>query len=400
MLTLQQLKNTYSNERVILVLLARLHFNTVTLPEVNDFIANHTIDWALAHKLCKAHGVRPFIYYIIKQHNISTIPAFENRLQKNYNISRYKNLRLAITTSKLINDFKEKGIKIIPYKGTVFGHSYYPDIALRESSDIDFLIDINDVKAVEDYFISNNYSPKTTIPRGYLNYYKTFFKDIVYQTPGDDAFSVEMHWRLMEHFSGSYPGYQFFIPHLENYTLGGLHANKLSPTYDMLVVISNHFVKDMSIKFKYLVDIACLIQKENSTIDKNVVFETAVKYGFMKKLEMGLALTESLLGVSLNGTPKAAIPDTYLQVPLALPLHLPRLYINEPEFIKRSLQLQDSDAGRFKFVLKCLKYAFLPTYEDINQLKLPAYCLPFIIVARPFRLAYQKLSAGSNKKPL
>ena len=383
-----------------MVLLARLHFNTATLVNVNDFIANNAIDWALAHKLCKAHGVRPFIYYIIKQHGITTIPAFENRLQKNYSISRHKNLRLAIITSKLINDLKEKGIQIIPYKGAVFGHSYYPDIALRESSDIDFLIDINDVRAIEDYFIAHNYPAKTTIPRGYLNYYKRFFKDIVYQTPDNDKISVEMHWRLMEHFSGNYPDYNFFIPHLENYKLGGLPINRLSPTYDMLAVISNHFVKDMCIKFKYLVDIACLIQKENKHIDKSVVFETAVKYGFMKKLKTGLALTESLLGVSLSDVPKAVIPDTYLQVPLAFPLHLPRLYIHEPQFIKRSLQLQDSNTGRFRFILKCVKYAFLPTYEDINQLKLPAYYLPFIIAARPFRLIYQKLLFRNPQKTL
>ncbi|MDB5117326.1 MAG: hypothetical protein JWQ79_2818 [Mucilaginibacter sp.] len=402
MLTIQQLKEKYNHEQAVLVLLARLHFNTCTTTEVTDFIAENKINWALLLQITKAHGLRSFVYYVIKQYKISVAPAFEERLKKSHDITRRKNLRMAVTLSKLVGDFKEKGITLIPYKGVVFAHRYYPDIALRESADIDFLVAAKNINEIENYFIANNYTAKTTVSKAFKKYYQLFFKDMVYSTPGTtETFSIEIHWRLMEQFSGNYPNYDFFIPHLEPYVLGGLPVNKLSPTYDFLALVSNHFVKDMGIKFKYLVDVAALIRKENNNIDNKIIFETATHYGFTKRLETGLSLTESLLGVSLaNLVPYNNAADAYLPVPLAFPLHLPRLYINEPEFIKRSLQLQDNNLRRVKFILKSIQYMFLPTYADINQLKLPVYFLPLMIIIRPFRLLYLAINPKSSKTTL
>jgi hypothetical protein len=169
----------------------------------------------------------------------------------------------------------------------------------------------------------------------------------------------------------------------------------------MLAVVSNHFVKDMGIKFKYLVDIAILINKDRHQLNGQVIFETATKYGFKKRLDTGLALTESLLGISLNGATVTNQHLKYLNVPLAFPLLLPRLYINEPAFIKRSLQLQDSYGHRLAFILKSIKYMFLPTYEDINGLKSPTGNASLLAITRPFRIVYRAIkSKKDNKKKL
>jgi hypothetical protein len=393
MLTIQQLKKTYTTEQVTLVLLARLYFNTITQKEVVDFITETTVNWPLLYKVTRAHGLRSFVHFIIKQHAINAAPQFESRLQKSYNKIRHQNLTMAIAASKIISDLKERGIVIIPYKGPFFAHSYYGDIALRESTDLDFLVAPNDVDEIENYFNSNNYTAKTTVPKAYLKYYKQHFKDIVYRTPGTrDAFSVEMHWRLMENFSGDYPAYDFFLPHLHPNAIGGLKVNKLSPTYDLIAVISNHFVKDMSTKFKYMVDVACLIYKQGTLIDKQILYKTATRYGFKKRLQTGLALTENLLGVKMDNDPEAITDVTaFLPVPLAFPLHLPRLYINEPEFIKRSLQLQDNNWNKLKFILNIIRYAFLPTYEDINQQGTKSKHLLLLSITRPFRLFYRTI---------
>ena len=399
MLTISQLKNTYNAEQIALVLLTRLFFDTATKADVDDLIADSKINWTLLYKITRAHGVRPFIYYIIKQHNIKVPNVFEDRLQRQYDKSRRLNLQMGIATSKLIADLKAKSIMIIPYKGPVLAHNYYPDIALRESTDLDFLVDAKDVAEIEKYFIEKKYTPKTTVTNPYLKYYKKHFKDIVYRTPSEhESFSVEMHWRLMEKFSGNYPQYDFFIPNLEEYNMGGLKLYKLSPTYDMLAVVSNHFVKDMGIKFKYLVDVAAIINKEKHLINEALVFETATKYGFKKRLNIGLALTESLLGISLDKVEETTDHLKYLNVPLAFPIQLPRLYINEPGFIKRSLQLQDSNTNKLKFISKSIKYMFLPTYEDINQLKHPTGNASLLAITRPFRIIYRSIKNKKHRK--
>ena len=106
MLTIRQLKDTYNVEQIILVLLARVFFNTATKADVDDFIADNKINWTLLYKITRAHGVRPLIYYIIKHNTIKVPQVFEGRLQKQYNKSRRLNLQMGIAASKLIADLK------------------------------------------------------------------------------------------------------------------------------------------------------------------------------------------------------------------------------------------------------------------------------------------------------
>jgi hypothetical protein len=391
MLSLKELKAHYNNEQIVLVLLARTYFDELHKPDTIAFIADNTINWPYLMKITRAHGLRSFAYYVITHHQIVVDSVFLSKLKLHYEHTRMQNLRLAVQTSRLISAFKEKGITVIPYKGVLFAQNYYADIAIRESSDIDFLVEPRHVNQIENYFIDNGYTAKISVPKSFLSYYKRFFKDIVYVTPGPaNKVSVEIHWRLMERFSGAYPQFDFLLPHLKPSLIGAVAVTRLSPTYDLLAVASNHFVKDMSVKFKYLVDMAALIHKEKESLDETVIFKTANEYGFRNKMEMGLSLLNDLLGVTLLHNPKRRYnASKYIKIPLAFPLHLPRLYINEPEFIKRSMHLQDTFWLKIKLAFKLLLYVFLPTFEDINQSKLPAYLLPLLIISRPFRLFKQ-----------
>ncbi|WP_158797060.1 nucleotidyltransferase family protein [Pedobacter sp. L105] len=395
MLKTPYLKTIYGNEQVLLVLFSRLYFSSAQKSDVEDFITDHQIDWNTLYEIAKAHGIRSFLYYVISTHRLVVDHGFEELLKKRYQANRFKNFQQVQSAAGLIREFKERGITLIPYKGAIFSQFYYADIALRESIDIDFLIAKEDIREVEDYFKIASYHPITAVPRPYLVYYSRFFKDIVYHQPA--TASIEMHWRLMDRYSGKYPSYRFFSPHLSPHQIGGLTIDKLSPTYDFLAVVSNHFVKDMGIKFKYLIDMACLIHKERSVLDTTVIFSCAQQYGFEKKLSIGMELVKQFLGINLTQTDLEVLPEQLLKTPLEYPVHLSRLYIDEPKFIKRSLQLQDNFLNRIKFILRCCFYIFLPTYADINQFKLPVYCLPLLVLMRPVRLLCQVIRPGRLK---
>jgi hypothetical protein len=389
MLDTQQLKSIYNNEQVLLVLLTRLYFSTAESSQAEDFIANNTINWQLFQQILRAHGMRSFIYGVVVNHQLKLDEKLELNLKKHYSNNRLKNFKQIKATVELVTELKRKRIVVIPYKGAIFAQCYYTDVALRESSDIDFMISKRDVKAVEDYFMSEQFEARTAVPRQYLNYYSNFFKDIVYYKEALVPASIEMHWRLVDRYAGNYPIYEFFASHLINVPVGGLTIDKLSPTYDFLAVASNHFVKDMGIKFKYMVDMACMINLEREELDLDVIIECARLYGFENKLGVGLQLVDELLGIELIGHRQQSLSNELLRTPLQYPIHLTRLYINEPAFLKRSLLLQDNTWSKVKFILRCFIYAFLPTYADINELKLPVYFLPVLIVTRPFRLIYQ-----------
>jgi len=371
-----------------LVLLSRLYFKTSHKSEAEAFIRESAINWQRVYKMAKAHGIRPFIYYNIVEHQIEVARQFEALLRKDYHSIRLKNLKQASVTVNLINELKKQNITLIPYKGAFFAHSYYADLALRESSDIDFFVSINDAEAIENYFTANNFKPKKAVSQKHLKFYQKLSKDIVYTSPSDDpehAFSIEIHWRLMEKFSGDYPGYSFFSDHLQEVKFAGSVVRKLQPTYDFLAMASNHFVKDVSSKFKYLIDAACLLST-HADLDTELIFSTAKKYGFSRKLNTGLFLTQDILGVGLtNWQPAEGVPQTYLQTPLKFPLV--KTYLTDKSFLKHSLHLQDNRANKFKFISRVAQYTFVRSYVDVMALNLPVSSLVVYFAKAPFRLA-------------
>lgn len=388
MLTTQQLTKVYTNEQVALVLLARLYFATTDKAEVETFIQQNPINWALVYKIAKGHGVRPFIYYNIVQHKIVLPKNIESALKKDHTAIRLKNLKQASLTVNLINELEKQGVTLIPYKGAFFAHSYYADLALRESSDIDFFVSINDAEKIEQYFTANNFIPKKAVSKKHFKFYQKLSKDLVYTTPADDtgySFSIEIHWRLMDSFSGSYPEFPFFNGHLEPVKFAGSIVDKLQPSHDFLAVVSNHFVKDVSSKFKYLIDAACLISTQPD-LDTALIFSTAEKYGFARRLNAGLSLTNDLLGISIkNWQPKEPLPDLYLQTPVKFPLV--KTYLSDKSFLKHSLQLQDNRANKIRFVYRVAQYTFIRGYVDMMALNLPASQLVVYFAKAPFRLA-------------
>lgn len=401
MLPLQELKRLYSNEQILLLLLARLYFSTATASEVNGFIRQHSIDWNKAYAVARAHSIRPFTSYAISTHQIEVPADFAERLQQDYRIAMMNNMQLSVITARLVNLFKEKGITIIPYKGAVLAHSYYANMALRESSDIDLLVDRKDVAAIEDYFLANGYTPIQTVPRPYLKIEQYFFKEIVYeksQGAGGSRHTVELHWTLTNRFAGRYPEYPFFRAHLEPYRLNNFSLHKLAPAYDFAAIVSNHFVKDMFGRFKHITDIACFLQRHPGLPDDHIIFSIAKKYGFEKKLQTGLSLVYALVGVPSNPNyTNRPLPDRYLVTPLQFPILLPRLQFNEGGFLKRSLELQDSLVQKGKFLTRSFLYIFIPTYIDINTFKLPVYLSPALLILRPLRLLYERIKPGSKK---
>jgi hypothetical protein len=388
MLDNKGLKEIYSSEQVCIILLARLHLGTCHSSAVIDYLQQTFVSWPLVFKLARVHGIRAFLYSAIITHGIEVPDQFLASLKKKYQVTKLKNFEQIKACTELAGKFAEQDITLIPYKGALFAEGYYADWAARESIDLDFLVDTTDVATIENYLINNHYKGITTVPRSFLGYYKKFFKDVVYYKPGTPS-AVELHWRLLDKFSGHYPAYRFFSAGLMPYRTGSFAIRKLAPTYDFLAVVSNHFVKDMSIKFKYLIDIACLVQKEAASLNTELILVTADRYSFRKRLDTGLQLVNDILGIPFTAGGKINLSRDELVAPLSLKLPLSRFYINELPFIKRSLQLQDSAWQRVNFLLRCICYVFLPTYADINAAKLPVYLLPVLAVLRPFRLIYQ-----------
>jgi len=263
---------------------------------------------------------------------------------------------------------------------------------MRESVDIDFLISPKDIAVIEDYLIACHYLPKHTVPRSFLSFYTHWFKDLVYTVPAGKAskgFSVEMHWRLTDRFAGTMPDYDFFY-----------HNNSLNTTEkDFLLTSINHFAKDLFCKFKYCIDIAAIIQTKGNELNYERLLQTAARYGFEKRMLIGLGMVNDLLGISL-GVNNARLKDaiaTYRIKALQQPVYIRQHYILNRQFLIHAFLLQDTLSRKTAFVLKCLLYVFIPTELDLKNYRLPAYTLPLLFIVRPFRLLQDLLFKRQGK---
>ena len=392
MIPLKEIADIYSNEQLFLLLASRLYFSTSSTDELNDFIGSHDIDWKLVKKIAKTHGIRPFIYHVIHKYQLNVPADFKSNLEDDYNIALKRNIAEAVVAAKITNGLTKLGVSVISYKGPLLALQYYENMAMRESVDIDFIVDQSDVVKIEDYFISCGYQAKETVPRGYLKLYRPFFRDIVYRIP-EYNFNVEIHWALLNRFAGKYPSYKLFKPHtIPHQTIYG-NFKTLSRVYDFLAIISNHLVKDMGTKFKCHIDIACMLTKYPDLLNDPIILEIARKYCFEKKLKKGLSMMEELIGINIPGSYRRQLTREDIAVPLAYPIAISKFQFDNKVYMKRSLALQDNFKNKIRLLTTCFLYFFVPSHIDINTFRLPAIFYPVLFILRPFRLLFERIKS-------
>jgi hypothetical protein len=386
------LKKQFSNEQVLIILLSRLYLNTISKQEVNDFLESETIDYRLVYIIASVHNVRPVLFQVISSNNLK-IDADVLMQLKNFSLQNHmRSMEQLTLCNSTLNDLQSKNISSIPFKGTLFSYLYYGNIGLRESTDIDLLVSYNDVVAIEDHFKSKHLDPKVAVPTQYLAYYKKYFKEIVYigRTESNKNCSIEIHWKALNYYFGSYPEFSFFKDGETKVKIGPMNFPVLQPTYDFIAVASNHFIKDMAVKFKYIMDIACLIKKHNHSLDVDLIDRVVTDHHCKKKMEFGLFMIEKLLGINIP-----AFNNTYtfnkdsVSSALQVPVLVNDFNVTNGAFISRSIQLQDSLLQKIKFIGRCTFYFLLPTDNDLNsaaRIKIPILILAAL---RPFRLGFK-----------
>jgi hypothetical protein len=396
MVATTELKKYLDNEQLLVVLLSRLYFGTAGKKDVTGYLHSVNINYDRFYKIISIHGIRPFIFHVISSENIETDPQLYSRLKDFYVQNHLRSMEQATICSYIIKHLAKRDITAIPFKGVVFAHSYYNNMGLRESTDIDLLVSPADVKETEAFLQETGYQPKLSVPEYYRDYYIRNFKEIVYTAPATtnrNGYSVEVHWKLLNTYFGSFPGMDFFESGSSDIFIGDLRLRGLQPTYDFLAVCSNHFVKDMSVKFKYIIDAACLINKYQTSFDQDLIRQVSDMHHCRKRIEHGLYLADALLGQEITGPGlKYRFEQSGLTHPLHTPLMVRDFNVTSFSFIKTALRLQDSFADKVKFLMRCFSYFFLPTDNDLHINKDNNVSVFVLAIRRPFRLGLKAVS--------
>jgi hypothetical protein len=98
------------------------------------------IDWPRLIRLAEHHGVTPLLFQALRNATDSVPPAILDELRNRYQHIARKNLEFTKELFRVLECLEAHAIPAIPLKGPVLAETVYGDLALRDFSDLDVLV--------------------------------------------------------------------------------------------------------------------------------------------------------------------------------------------------------------------------------------------------------------------
>lgn len=269
---------------------AQLKLSDEHISNLKRFSSNG-IDWAELERKACIHGVDTFIYYSLKNNNLSHLVPSEifKRFREQFYVNAIRNsifIEGINTLSSIIND------KIILLKGAYLIQYLYPNIAIRSMCDIDILLEKEKSKTNWNKLLNHGFSPGSSLPKSTVHEKNASHLPPIYS----DQFMTEVHWNLFggERFYAVTQKAWLEIHQLEN--------NIYSLSSEVLLIhLCVHFYKHLknAAGLRMLCDINELILKEDHTINWDKIDKLCSDQDLRNEVSLALTYTHILLNTPI-----------------------------------------------------------------------------------------------------
>lgn len=390
MLDFNILKGTYTNEEVLIILLTRLYFGTQDVEAIHDFLSKEVVDWHVFYKTVSINDIRGFICEMITVSQIMIDHEIQNKLKKDAMAITLIAANLVSLKDHLIVEFGEIGIKAIPYKGTTLATRYYKSPSFREGSDLDLLVNKDEVPQLIKCLDKNGYQAKYNIAEHQMGFVMRFHRELSFQSPRNRmgiSCGVELQWQLLENYFGQFHKYDFFVQHLESYTASdGTSRIGLAPTYDFLAVASHHLIREPLLKFKYLIDLACMVQTSSRQIDWEEINEQFKSYNFSSLLSSGINALEEILGIKIPFENSLSVDYHLFTATKTRPGR--KVFFGKIKLITLKLSFFKG----IELFIKTRLSILAPNLNDLSKTNAPAWTIPLIMPIKSVKHLYWYLT--------
>lgn len=356
-------------------------------------LLRESMNWEYLLRTARRHGIAPLLYWHLDALCPEDVPEdILDRLRNHFRRNNVRNLFLTGELLRLLNVFGAQGITAVPYKGPALTASVYGNLALREFSDLDILVRLQDISKAKEVLTSVGYE---------AHYRLTSAQEAAFLrsqcehpfTRDDGKITVELHWGIAEkHF---FPlDAECLWGRLDLIPLGGDTVLNLSPE-DMLLALCVHGSRHAWERLGWICDIAELI-RAHPNIEWKRVMAQASALGGERMLLLGLFLASDLLG--------AALPEEVSERVRADPTvgtlagRIREQLFRETDRSTESLEGQEGAPAFHALHLEvrerlrdkiryCVHKAVTLRGEDLVMLPLPRFLFPVYYVLRPIRLA-------------
>jgi hypothetical protein len=280
-------------------------FDEDTVLEIKRLSSNG-LDWNYLLKKSQNEGVSLLTYHYLEIMGLTkqAPPYLIERWQREYYANSARNTLILAEAKRILNILESEKIKSILLKGVFLAEHVYKNIALRQMSDIDILIQKNDVARVNIILVSLGYiQPKNYEEPSNHDLERSSINTLVYNKNGTCGFFIHLHWHLI---NTTWPvdtlvddiDMERIWSYAEPIGINGCHAFVLSPEHH-LIYLACHGFNHCFDRLILVSDILEFLRCYRGRIDWRVVIEEAERFNVSRLLYYSLTIASRRLGYDI-----------------------------------------------------------------------------------------------------
>lgn len=256
-------------------------------------------NWQHLLALARRHRVSALLHACLQKYPAESVPAdLLAALAQDRKKTVQQNMRAAAVLGRLSQAFAKAGIPFLLLKSYAVGLLYYPDATLRQSRDLDILIDLKDYQTahqalLEAGFVHEGYVAKADWQQQHIF---TAEYDAKFRCARSGQL-VEMHWRPARNPHAYQPSFHDLWCTARKVSLGGCEVMAMSEA-EQFIYLCDHGSKHAWFRLKWLVDIHAIVQSGRLDIEqlRHLAKERKATRGF----ELALLMVNEIFGSQLE----------------------------------------------------------------------------------------------------
>lgn len=360
-----------------------------------------SIEWAIVADEAAYHGVVPLLWRYLQQFGLDAVPSdVRESLHISFQNNLKHNLMLTGELWQTMMMFQVQGILAIPFKGPTLAMLAYGDLAWREFTDLDILVDEHDLVKVGELLTSAGYQSRMDLSLLSDPVFTGIEREF-YFTSHRNGTLIDLQW----HLSSPILPFDMELEHISKNQMMVSPGGKQIATLgleDLLLYLCAHGSRHCWERLGWIADVAGLINL-NPQLDWDLAMAKARALKCERMLSHSLLLAQCLAGAQLSPTIEQlvsedagsqALAGSIVQT-LVQPLGSSMSKLNLHYYF---LNLHHRPANQFRHLLRLI---FKPTIIDWEFWSLPssmAFLYPFVRIIRLIaeRLPFYHLHKSSN----
>jgi len=342
------------------------------------------IDWDALLVQARHHSLMPLLAHrLLEEHELSIPPDVRALLKLEFHSNLLRNLGFLEEIKRILQAWREAGIEGIPYKGPVMAEQLWGSFALRECSDLDFLVRREDVDHAGEVLAEMDYRRVSPVADSLRSAFLRNASEEQFRHRQSNIL-LELQWAPAPRTLAVRYDEQRLWRKVERMDVANRHMNVPS-VEDLVGLLVIHGWKHNWSKLIWLADLAVAIRR--NPLDWETIHRGALQNGWSRILLLGLEMIRRIYRIE---TPPP-VDDNVSSLAQKLEHNL-RTYVENSyvDWHRDMLRARDSRGDQVRQVAN---FVFTPGLGEYTSAALPAWASPAyraIRLARVFSLWPEK----------